>query len=253
MRILWNHVLDSYASSLTASSEATNYDANKVLDPLLFRTFRTTGVTAETLVFDAGVGQTFTFDSVFISNHNLTSGATVKFQMNATDSWGAPSVDETLTWRSTHIVKYFTSSSYRFCRFYFDDAANTDGYIQIGRVSATQYLQITPSSLADFKVTNVRNDLVSVTPSRNVYGYLGSNYRTFTYSFPPSSYTMINNIRTMYNAVGKIKPVLASNYDLRYTEFDPCYCIITNDIEEEWREGKARYSLVLQEVGGYNS
>lgn len=252
MRFIWNHFLDSYSTGLTASTEATNFDASKVLDPLLFKVYRSTSLSDQYLLFDSGAVDGFTFDSVFISNHNLQNTSVIKFQMNATDSWGSPTLNETLTWRESHIVKFFASTSARYCRFYFDDDSNPDGYISVGRVSASQYLQFSPSSEATFNVENVRNDIVNITPSANVYGYLGSAYRKFSYNFPPSDYTMIAKIRTMYAAVGKVIPILAMNFDTRYTEFNPCYCVITNDINEEWTGNKAKYSLVLQEVGGYN-
>lgn len=251
MRAIWQHTLDDYQLTLTASSEATNFGKELVLNPLLFKTWRSTGIATEWLKFDAGAGNTFTFDSCFISNHNFSNTATIKFQMHGTDSWSSPDLNETLTWRSGHIIKFFTSTSKRYCRFYFEDAANTNSYIQIGRLSASQYLQFTPSSLIEFSIQNNRNDIVNITPSQNVYSYLLGNYRTFEYSFPPSSTTMIQKIRTMYDAIGNGEPLLLMNFDTTYTTIEPCYCVIEGNITENWNGAKASYDLTLREVGGY--
>ena len=244
-------MLDDYTPE--PSTEESGYEAVNVVDALLYKKWRTETDTGEYIVFDAGSGNTFTLDSVAVSGHNLSSGATIKFQMHTSDSWGTPDLDETLTWREDHIIHYFTSTAKRFCRFYFDDGSNPDGYIEIGRVTGSQYLQFDPSSLGEFEINNIRNDIVFNTPSNYSYGTISGvgQYRAFRYSFPPTDFDFIDEIRTLYDAVGKVTPFYFMNYDTRFTEIAPAYVLIVNDVTENWKgHNKATYSLELRETGG---
>jgi len=119
---------------LTPNSENINYPATNILDSRLSRIFRTVAATTTaTIVFDAG--SAVTVDSIAIANHNISSGVTTfKIQGNATDAWGGPSVDETLTWAAGIVTKQFTGGSYRYWRLHIIDAGNTDTFIELGRV-----------------------------------------------------------------------------------------------------------------------
>ncbi len=252
MRFIANHILDDYESGLSASSEATNFGKELSINPLLFKTWRSTGIISEWLKFDAGAGNTFTLNCCALSNHNFTDDVVLKFQMNDTDVWTSPSLNETLTWREGHIIKYFASTSKRYCRFYIEDPTNTATYLQIGRVTASTYLQVTPSSLADFKIIYHKDDIQNVTPSNNVYGYLLAGYNTYEYDFPRSSSTMLASIKNIYNTNGKVIPFYLMNFDTTWDVIEPSYVIINNDLEQDWNSGKASYHLSLRETGGYN-
>lgn len=235
MRFLWNNLLDDEDNVLTSSSDTANYEQEKVIDPRLAATWRTTSDTTEWIVFDAGMGNTFTVDSCIVAGHNLTSGATIKFQMHTADSWGTPDLDETLTWRDGTILKYFTQTSKRYIRFYFDDGSNTDEFISIGRLSAGEYLQITPSSIGKFKISNKRTDKVKDSISNQMYSDIGYGYREFDYKFPSTQYDMIDSLRTVWDTVGSHKPFFFSNFDTRYTEIEPAYVRISSrSFDEQW-------------------
>lgn len=249
MRICYDNELTTDLIS-SNSAENSNYPVENCLNTILTTTFRTNDVTAATyIIFDAGAGETFTVDSVFISGHNIQSGTTIKFEMNATDAWGAPSISETLTWRSGHIYKYITSSSYRFIRFYIDDTTNPDDYIELGYLFAGEYLQVTPSSNLPFKVTNLRNDGVTVTDQGAIYGEEGYSRRIFQYDFENMTDTNLENIRTMYDTIGKHGTLYLMNYDELFTHHDIVYGHIVNDLEETVRGGKKNsFSLAIEEL-----
>ncbi len=66
-------------------------------------------------------------------DHNLGAGGTVKAQANATDAWGAPSVNQTLAGDSIIRIGFFAGGSYRYQRILIDDVtANTLGYSEAG-------------------------------------------------------------------------------------------------------------------------
>lgn len=120
--------------TLTSSSEAINYPDTNTQTRQRTKRWRSTDVSAEWIKI---AGTSIPADGAFIFGHNLTSGATVKVEANATDAWGAPSVSETMTRttidRQNQYVKIFGSTqTYNYWRFTFADAGNTDGYISIG-------------------------------------------------------------------------------------------------------------------------
>jgi hypothetical protein len=249
MRIIWQHKLDD-TDDITESSAKTNYDGDNTINAHLFKTWRTTDVTSENIVFD--LGSAVAIDSVVISNHNLTNAATIKFQMHTSDAWGAPDVDETLTWREGHIVHYFTSATKRYVRFTFADAGNSDGYIEIGRLTASSYLQIDPSSFVNFRETEIPDSIVHITPSNNIYSYNISRHREYSFQFPKSTSSMIASLITMYNAVGNYTPIYLMNYNTStyWSIIPPIHGVITNNITKEWKQKKASYSLNFREIGG---
>ena len=144
MRAIYKHYLDD--ETFDASSEEDLFPASFLQIPLLYKTWRSTGVAGEYVTIDAGVGNTFTFDCCAVSNHNLTNAATIKFQMHTADAWGAPDLDETITWRSGHLIHYFTSTTKRFARFYFmmlgtqTDISKPGGYRPVGIFNSIRHL-----------------------------------------------------------------------------------------------------------------
>ena len=248
MRAIYNNVYDS-PDTIEANSEATNYEVENTQEISLDKKWRSTGLANEDIIIDAGAGSTFTINSIAIIGHNLTSGATIDFQMNATDAWGAPSVDESITWRDGIIVHYLSSSqSYRFARLNFSDAGNTDGYIEVARVFMSVYLQFDPSSTIEFDITNNRNDMQVFSSSNKIWSREGSGWRTFEYSFPKTGSTMIASLRTMYDLIGRHKPFVFMNFDSTFSVIEPAYVVIMNNFNESWRSARAGYSLTLREV-----
>jgi hypothetical protein len=236
--------IDSY------STQNSNFPATNTQNTILSTAWRTTTVaTAATAVIDAGSGNTITADSVIFSGHNFTSGATIKIQGHTSDAWGAPDIDETVTYRSDHCVKFFTSAAKRFWRIYVLDTTNTDDYIEIGRVFLGEYLDIDPSSLINFPVTYSRNDLVTVTDQRTVYATPGTTGRVFSYQWPETLWTMTQSLRTVYETVGLYKPFYHFNLNTDYTFDDPAYVIFGSDYKEN-RVGNQRmtWSMNLLEV-----
>jgi hypothetical protein len=248
MRWLYDNKFDAY-DILSATTELANFPSSNTQNIHTSTRWRTTAETAQAIVIDAGAGNTITADCIAIAGHNLSSGATIKFQMHTSDAWGAPDLDETITYRSGIMIKFFTSTAKRFIRFYFDDAANTDGYIEIGRLFAGTYFQVDPSSLSEFPIRNIRNDIVFDTDTNNTYGTEVTGWREFSYGFPPTDYTQIAGVRTMWNTIGKFKPFFMLNYDTRFTEIEPAYCRIISNFDEDWKgHNKISYNFEFREV-----
>jgi hypothetical protein len=246
MRIAWNNVWDDF-DILAASYDGVTFPAANTQDPHLATRWRTSSPASQYITLDNTSGEDVNF--IAIAGHNLSNSATILFQANDTDSWGAPSVSETLTWNVGHIIKMISKISYNYYRFSIDDSTNPDGYIEIGRLWIGEYLQINPSSFINFSIQNDRNDVVTETEMGGVYGSLGNNFRVFDYSFPPSPFTLIDDLREMLDEVGTVKPVFLMNYDTDRNYIEPCYARITDPLTEEWQGGaRIKYNLKLREI-----
>lgn len=93
------------------------------------------------LVFNFGSAQPF--NTLIIDDHNLTASATITFQGNATDSWGAPSFSESVTYASGKITHYTSAlQTYKYARAVITDTSNPDGYISIKNIFIGQYMEL---------------------------------------------------------------------------------------------------------------
>ena len=190
-----------------------------------------------------------TVDSAAILNHNLSADATIKIQGNDFDSWTGPPVDETMAWRAETIVTFITSVSYPFWRFLITDPNVSDGYFEVGRFVLAEYLQIDPASLIEFPEKHVRNDLQSFSRSNQLYADQGSGWKELSYQFVNAADSMKDSVETMWNAVGKKKPILFMNYDTSFSVIGPLYCAIINDMTFNHKKyDKWDFGLDLREV-----
>lgn len=205
MIVLYKNLIDKY--SLAVSSEHGSYPAVNLQDIRLVRIWRTDTDEDEYVLIDAGVGNTITPTCVAIANHNLTDAAVIKFQANATDDWGAPSLDETITHDADIMTKIFANSTgYRYCRFFFDDPTNPDAYIEIGRLFFGNYLQLPPIS-PDPEIPNATTTLVDTSRTGQPYGDEGYKYRRFGVAYPSISEAERAAILEMWYEVENSKPI----------------------------------------------
>ena len=154
-------------SILTINSSNINYPVTNILDSRLTKIVKTDSNTTMTIVFDAG--SAVNVNSISIANHNISSGATIKFQGNATNVWTTPTIDETLTYSSGIINKQFTGGSYQYWRLDIVDAGNSDGFISAGRVYGGT-ISSPPSIGQTFSNTRVSESLKTYSISGQAYG-----------------------------------------------------------------------------------
>jgi hypothetical protein len=203
MVIMSNETLKD--SVLTQNSENINFSRGNILISSLKRVTRTlAGTTTLTIVFDAGVP--VTVNSINLANHNISSGVTtLEFQGNATDSWGAPSVDETLTRVAGIISKQFTGGSFRYWRINIIDAGNTDTFIQLGRVSGCDAL--TPPSIAPEVSRSYKSDTVKVRSNAgNSFGNIYPKYRTISIQWKKLTVAEVAELEAFFDQVDSSIP-----------------------------------------------
>lgn len=161
MRILRDNLIDYSATVITAGSADVDLPVANVQHPHRGKVYRTgVSAAAEWIKFDLGSAKAV--QAVILLDHTLTaSDSLIKLQGNATDSWGAPSVDETMTFNADAMKKYLSSAqTYRWWRVIFTKSAAGETR-DVGRVFLGPYdemargpkqpdgLEITPEDLSE--------------------------------------------------------------------------------------------------------
>ena len=128
----WHSGTHRTEMAITASDADSSWPASNLLSPLQAVPTRTANATGtKTWVFD--FGEPVLLHTMSVYNHNLSSGAIILAQLNASDSWGAPSVSETVTVHPGRLIHVFARPYwYRYARLSVTDAAAAGGYIQLG-------------------------------------------------------------------------------------------------------------------------
>lgn len=102
--------------------------------------FQTDDSTSVTIVIDLGTPVNITACVLF--GHNLTDDATVTLQAHTSDSWGAPSYSQALSVSADMPVTQYLDEEYCYWRMVISDAANPDGYVEIGNLYLGTYMEL---------------------------------------------------------------------------------------------------------------
>lgn len=230
MRILYdNHVEDATITSYTEHSQMTWDDALK--DTRKSRVGRSVGVDDEWIkfAFSGVVAASY----CIIHAHNITAAATITIQGNASDSWGSPSLEETLTHDDVCYVN-FNEASYQYWRLFIDDPTNTDGYIQISKIFLGTYLQM-PGHNKAIKMPNNVTSVVTESPSNQAYGDKRIAYESAEFIFNDVTNTEKGQIDTFFEAVHNYKPYTMLVWESSLTTQLPVY--VRNTVSQlNWQE-----------------
>lgn len=217
IRLLWNNLFDD--AVLTVSSEDTDFPKTNLSHRWHTRHWRSTGVASEWI--KVNLGSAMDVQAVVLKYHNFTSGATIKIQGNATDSWASPTVDETLVYHAG-LMYYFwdAAQNYQWWRWSLVDAGNGDGYLRVGRPYIGGYF----SPTHNYAYTS-RKRLID--PSRKMYSSGGqistslkSHYRAWSYNFGSILSVDADTFETIFDDVGQSKPYfLCEDADDAYNTF----------------------------------
>ncbi len=136
-----------------------------------------------------------------LDGHNLTVDAVVQIQGNATDSWGSPTVDITMTRGINGIYYAITGfSDLKYWRFVFADISNPDGYIEVGRL----WLGHTTALLGASRTTTekiIDTTIKSWSRSGQAYTDIGYRYKEYNVDFPYWTNTNKDAIEDFINEV----------------------------------------------------
>jgi hypothetical protein len=234
MRIAYNDfVAPLLSGAIVGSTVNASFPEINTADQRLATVYRSTAVTAQTVTIDLGSAQGIAVAAIIA--HNFTSSATVVIAGNNSNSWGSPAFTASMSLNNAvgMIILYLGSvQTYEFWQFQISDPTNPAGYLQIGRLWLSNYVQVSPSSLLDFTVTKKRTDRVVHGRGQQKFASLGSGWKYITLNFPASNYSMVDSMSQLHDAVGLHDSFIFCNFDtLRtYPLVDPLYCSFDGDL-----------------------
>lgn len=123
------------------------FNAGKMLDLDRDSRYRSAALGApNTIILDLGEEQEV--DTIVLQDHNLTSAVTISVDADSAATFdsgiaGAPEFSENMTWYTEKIIHYLTAAqTYRHWKINITDAANPDGYIEIGELLVGEYMEL---------------------------------------------------------------------------------------------------------------
>lgn len=211
-RLLYNSDIWD-AATIAAATETGDLVADNLVSDFIRKPWRPTGLSAEAVVFDLGAATAV--DMVGILGHNLTAAATVTHEANSSDSWGAPPFQENQTILTDadgvvvpKIFYFPTITDYRYHRFIFTDAANPDGYIDIGRIKAQSFYEVARDADDGYEIEEADLSQGNDVPGKMGYYRVKEVNARFalSFSFPASAQAL--KFRAIYRKVGRHTPIL---------------------------------------------
>lgn len=203
MRIFHNNLIDADGVVITATSEVSTLPVENVAHEHRALPWRTgTSVALEAVVFDLGTAQAVT--SVIVLDHTLTAGdSLIKIQGHTSDSWGAPDVNETLTYSAGAISKVFSSASKRYWRLTFTKSAAGESR-DIGRIFLGPYYQTEDEPDYDgYAMEYADESVIQSTAGGQEFTDVRGQRENPRTDFSKISNTMMESLKTYIRAVGR--------------------------------------------------
>ena len=205
MRIYYDNVIDANGAIFTPTSYDSAYPADLLSNEQRSHGWKTGAtVAAENVVIDLGAVPSVTIQSCILLDHDLlNTDSLIKIQGNATDSWGAPTVDETLTWASGIIAKNFTGAALRYWRLLFTKAS-AGVQRHIGRLFLGPYYTTT-EGVSNAKIKQQDLSQSQRTEGGQKWSDAQDSFREYELPFDAASNSQVDSIITFANAVGTFK------------------------------------------------
>jgi hypothetical protein len=209
MRILYNDLMID--SILVASSERSGFPASNVQHPHLTRVWHSVTPTTQRITINAGAG------------HTITATAAV-IQGNIVDVWAAPPLDVPFTPTDALALAYFPSAAYQYWRFTFDDAANPDGYIEIGRLMLCLHWQSVEETDRGTEDGIEDTTRTSESETGQAFGDIGVQKQTYAMSFGIMQPETRTSLKAIYASVGQHMPIVVVPNENALDKLPPIYC-----------------------------
>lgn len=169
MKLYGNNLITS-STVITGITIQDGFTLTDLYSNNLFPYVRT-ATDSMTGVFDFGAA--VDFDYIIIGGHNITSGATITINANATNVWTSPSVSVTMTHSAGHMrYEWPSTQSYKYMQIVISDGSNPATYLQISKImvgKVVDMLDMTPV----FSTPTIINSVVHTSPTGQVYGNKG--------------------------------------------------------------------------------
>jgi hypothetical protein len=215
VRILDYNYAFKDSTDLYASSENPDFPKENLKDYSLSKVFRTSSIVGEqSIVFDFST--TDEVDSAVllfsrIEDSKLSPAAVVKLQANATNSWGTPAFEQTLSFdNDMSTMSYFslTDISYRFWRIAITDPFNAYGYIEFPKLYIGKKLAITRIPEIGFELNIEDLSKSQSTPYGHRYFDIYPNRRSLSFNYNMITDADVFTIADSYERNGMVTPIV---------------------------------------------
>lgn len=172
---------------ITTSSESAQFPVSNIKDPRRTKVFRSTSGGTVTLVFD--FQEPVNIDAVLLSDPKIRqfNFATARIQLNATNSWVTPPVDEALTINQDKGLARFTWNTTQVYRYARLELTGAGDFIELSKVFIGEQTSIIGRCFTyplNYRQTNL------AVISRNIYGQKFIDERVTQKSFSGSVASM---------------------------------------------------------------
>lgn len=222
IRFFFENLFDD--ATITASSENASFPATNLQHPFRTKVWRTAGATAGTANLVVNHGAAVAVSAVILTNYSWTAApGTLNLEFNATDSWGAPSATEALTWVATPdtygnpnlIIKVFAAKTYQYNRLnvvYSPGAVPTDW--DLGNIFLGSYFEPALNYLPNGREYTADDSMVSLSINGQRHADQLAKYRKKEFGFYFQTAAQWLYFQDLFNTVGVVKPLwIAFDYD----------------------------------------
>lgn len=215
-RLAWNNLLTAIGAGvvISSSSEYVGYPDDNLGDPARWKRWRSAIATTDQWVkFDLGSAKSIQVFAAINAEYLHAAGAVLRVQANATDSWGAPTVNDVLVSPTTNFTSVLSdwlsaAVSLRWVRFYFENPGAVNTYFELGAVYAGTYLEPTRTLSSTLSVSRVDPSVQRYAIGGQRSSITRGKFHQVSGAFPIQKASQRNEIRRMYETVGSILPVV---------------------------------------------
>jgi hypothetical protein len=251
MRLMVENFATAAATTVTASSENSRFPASNLKNP--FRSVRLRSANTSDLRITFDLATTEDIDSVVLfwpkeDGIRLSSSAVVKIQANATNTWGAPAVDQTLTIDNQYMVAshfFSTNQSYRYWSVLISDAGNANGFLELGLVWLGKGIDV-PSAQNGFKSQILDRSKVIETDFGHKYVDVYPKQRRIEINYSNVDYADIQTLENAYSSNGVEIPVLLA-LDPEEAVFDKNHFLVYGNFSNSFGLGHVVYDALNTE------
>lgn len=224
------NLIDSLLNNqIIPSTEVVSVPAINLKDQQKSKVWRTTSVADQNVTFDFGAP--VSISEFLMTSHNLTSGAVITILGNTSNSWGSPTFSQTVTWHRLMMIKRFAVQNLQWWRIRIQDAGNTAGFLEVGRMFLGSYYS--PALNYSWDWQRILND--PSTKTRSLGGQesvnLKQHFRTYSINLSHENLTDMDAIESMFDEIGIGKDIfIAFDYD-KYPNKETVYGKLTDPMK----------------------
>jgi len=213
-RLAWNNLLTVQGVVITSSSEAVGFTDDNLANPARWKKWRSgTATTDQWVKFDLGSNLSLQAFAAINAEYTHAAGATLRVQANATDAWGAPTIDDVFVKPSPDLTRVQMDwrgapSSLRWVRFYFTNTTAAMAYFELGAVFAGTYLEPSRSVSTTLSVRRIDPSVQLYAVGGQRTSVIRPKFHQVSGSFVAQSATARNDLRALYESTGWTYPAI---------------------------------------------